>query len=106
MALVSCVDCGTILAESDYADYSDFMASLLGASSVDVNGTATNSDGIELVFFTAKGEIEKMASNRLFIGQSTDFTIKWYDDARDQGFFAGIKDSVLDTLVSTTHITR
>ena len=94
MSVVTCVDCGTLLEPDEYKEYATCMALLMGAAAVEVLGTATNCRGLGLVVFKATGSVPHMAIKRLDL-MHTDFTVKWYDDAKDQGYLDGVDETLL-----------
>lgn len=85
---VRAVDIGTVLTEKDYPEYEKFMAEQLGAVRVTITKTALNSSDNAVVFLTLYGRISVMALKRLNLPRC--FTIKWEDDANDQGLLDGI----------------
>ena len=89
VVVVCCVDVGTELEETHFSDYEQFMSKAMACDSVKVLATSTNSNHLKLVIFLAEGNIEKMALARLTI---PEFTIKWLDDAVDQGYLCGVDD--------------
>lgn len=77
------VDVGTLLDPEQFDEYEEFMAKALRAVRLAITDTFTNSAGLALVRFHVHGSIGVIAVQRLMI--QSKFSLKWLEDAEDQG---------------------
>lgn len=96
---VYCVDVGTELTKEYFDEYESFMSEAMRADTLKIICTATNADKLELVFFCAQGNVGKMAMARLDL-MIKGFTVKWLEDAEDQGILDGVNKDKLANLMN------
>ena len=80
---VKVVDLGTTVQSSDMQDYIEAIRFVLDAKEVRITDSFNNCNGLTVHEFDVCGDISRMAIKRM---SQNVFTLKWFDDALDQGY--------------------
>ena len=80
---VKVVDLGTTVQSSDMQDYIETIRDVLDAKEVRIVDSFNNCNGLTVHEFDVCGNVPRMAMKRM---SQNVFTLKWFDDALDQGY--------------------